>query len=76
MPQESPFPLLHALASEFLAIDIQATDTHGISLGTEEKNAVLDDNRPASVEGHNVISQALPRHLGKGLDVKSREGRG
>lgn len=40
------------------------------------KNAVLDDNRPASVEGHNVISHALPRHLGKGLGVKSREGRG
>lgn len=41
-----------------------------------KKKPSLDDNRPASVEGHNVISQVLPRHLGKGLGVESREGRG
>lgn len=38
-----------------------------------EKNPVLDHNRPASGEEHNVISQLLPWHLGRGLGVESRE---
>lgn len=38
-----------------------------------KKNPVLDHNRPASGGEHNVISQLLPRHLGKGLGVESRE---
>lgn len=40
------------------------------------RNPALDHNRPASGKEHNVISQVLPWHLGKGLGVESREGIG